>query len=235
MSCKNIQIFQHVAFEGPAAIEPFIITKGHRVRVTKVYDNDLAAIHPNTDALVVMGGPMSTSDEARHDWLTEEKRAISEAIQKDMPILGICLGAQLLAEALGASVEPMGYREIGWHRVETNSEFREHALGKSFPTEFTPLHWHGDRFTIPDLALPIGSSEACANQGFVFGENQIGLQFHLEFDQCSVKRLAENAADELDGTRFVHTEQEMLKEHRFFSAAEQLLTNFLDDFIKQID
>ncbi len=233
MTALNIQIFQHVAFEGPAAIEPFFNSKGHRVEVNRLYSGEPAEIDSRTDALVIMGGPMGVGDESKYPWLAEEKRAIESALQKDLPILGICLGAQLLAEVLGAQVKSMGYREIGWFEVEARPEFLEHPLGKSFPPRFTPLHWHGDNFDIPQSAIRLGSSSACANQGFVYGDKHIGLQFHLEFDQKSVKRLARNAAHELTGCGSIHSETEMLEQPQLFECAESLLSNFLDDFIDQ--
>lgn len=232
MSVLNIQIFQHVPFEGPAAVEPYIKKRGHQVEVKKLFDGDKA--EPlSADALIVMGGPMGARDEDKFAWLVEEKQALEVALKRDIPILGICLGAQLLADVLGAEVKPMGYREIGWFPVQASSDFLEHPLGRSFPRNFTPLHWHGDSFAIPQEAIALGSSEACANQGFVYGGRQVGLQFHLEFDQSSVRRLARNAADELDGSRYVQGEKEMLKQSAMFSAADQLLENFLDDFLGQ--
>lgn len=231
MSALNIQIFQHVPFEGPAAIEPYFVAMGHQVCVTKLFAQDRAEVHSNTDGLIIMGGPMGTSDEAEFPWLADEKKAILKAVELDMPVLGICLGAQLLAEVLGAKVSPMGYREIGWFPVETNVEFLDHPLGKVFPEEFAPLHWHGDTFEIPDSAIAIGASEACPNQGFVYGTKQIALQFHLEFDQTSVKRLAKNAANELDGTKYVQSEERMQQQSELFVAADQLLANFLQEFV----
>lgn len=232
MSALNIQIFQHVPFEGPAAVEPYMKRKGHRVEVKKLFDGDPPECR-DADALVVMGGPMGVADEDKFAWLTMEKHAIETALSRDIPVLGICLGAQLMADVLGAEVHPMGYREIGWFPVEASDQFRQHPLGRSFPNSFTPLHWHGDSFAIPKQALELGSSEACANQGFVYGRKQVGLQFHLEFDHSSVQRLSKNAAAELDGTQYVQSEEEMLKETDLFSAADHLLDEFLGDFLEQ--
>lgn len=227
----RVQIFQHVPYEGPAAIEPYLIKRGHKVEVIQWFAGQLPEAITETDALIVMGGPMSVSDEESFPWLKLEKAAIAEALRLDVPLLGICLGAQLLAEVLGAQVNPMGYREIGWFPVETNQEFLDQPLGNSFPKRFTPLQWHGDSFDIPAGCISLGSSQACKNQGFIYSKKQIGLQFHLEFDQSSVQRLATNAADELDGTEFVQSEQQMLAKEEFFIEADQLLDSFLDDFL----
>lgn len=231
MTALNIQIFQHVPYEGPVAIEPYFVAMGHSVQVTKLFAQESAEIFSNTDALVVMGGPMSVSDEAKYFWLQQEKEAIAKAVQMNMPVLGICLGAQLLAEVLGAKVSPLGYREIGWFPVKTNKEFLDHPIGNSFPKSFCPLHWHGDAFEIPDSAIALGSSAACANQGFIYGERQIGLQFHLEFDRSSVKRLSTIDANELNGTRFVQSEEQMLSQPNLFVDADRLLSEFLVDFV----
>jgi GMP synthase-like glutamine amidotransferase len=162
------------------------------------------------DLLVVMGGPMSVWDEARHPWLREEKRYLAEAVAHGIRILGVCLGAQLLAEVLGARVFPGSHKEIGWFRVRTLPEAKP-ALPTGFPGEFTAFHWHGDTFAIPGGATHLFASAGCPGQGFLHEDRFLGLQFHLESTRDGVRRLVANCATDLaDGGQYVQSREEIL-------------------------
>lgn len=220
-------VLQHVPFEGPGTIQPFLADRRIDATTVHLYRGDALPAPADFDLLVVMGGPMSVHDEREHRWLIDEKRLIEAALQADRRILGICLGAQLIADVLGSTVEPMGYREIGWFPVDlasTAPAWIARALGE----RFTPLHWHGDTFTLPVGAVQIGSSAACAQQGFVYGDRIVGLQFHLEFTPDSVHRLIANAADELDDSRWVQTPEQLLDSGDRFAAAHRKLDDLLD-------
>lgn len=223
----KIQVFQHVPFEGPGTIGPFLQASGeHQIEIAHLYRGELPKVL-DCDLLVVMGGPMGVYDEAEFPWLIDEKRAIESALRSGSKVLGICLGAQLIASVLGADVRPMGYREIGWFPVVSEPDFHGGWAQGIFPEKFEPLHWHGDTFDIPAGASRLGSSTACQNQGFVVGDQVVALQFHLEFNADSVRRLAGAVPGELDGSAYVQTEAQMLQQQNNFEDANELMQKLL--------
>jgi len=199
----RIHSLEHVPFERPAAIGDWAQAKGHSLSSTRLYAGDRLPEPEAIDLLLVMGGPMSVHDEASHDWLRPEKRLLERALRSETPILGICLGAQLVAEVLGAEVRPNDRREIGWFPVSLREEACRASLFADFPARFPAFHWHGETFAIPAGALPVAESAACANQGFVIGKRIVGLQFHLEATVASIAGLVENCRDELTEGEFI--------------------------------
>jgi GMP synthase-like glutamine amidotransferase len=179
-------------------MEPWLRGRGHSLSYTHFHAGSLP---PETGApadwLIVMGGPMGVHDEADLPWLKAEKRAIRAALDRGAAVLGICLGAQLMADALGAAVGRNAHKEIGWHPVELSPEAKSTWLGEIFPAAFTPFHWHGDTFAIPAAAVPLGSSAACRNQGFLWNDRALALQFHPEVTPESLAALAVNCGEEL--------------------------------------
>lgn len=195
----NIAVLQHVAFEDAGKVGELLQQWGHQLQVCHVYKESLPEL-ANCDAVLVMGGPMSAYDEPTLLWLAAEKQFLRAAIAAGKPVLGICLGAQLLADVLGARVYPGPHREIGWFAIETDSQLRASPYAAVFGEQFMAFHWHGDTFTLPDGALPIGTSAACACQGFIWQQRVIGLQFHLEMSADGVAKLAKHCAAELDNS-----------------------------------
>src|SRR5690606_28697951 len=141
------------------------------------------------DALIVMGGPMNVDEHARHPWLAGEKALIRAAINAGRPVLGICLGAQLIAASLGAPVTRNAETEIGWFDVELEPAGRASPLFAGFPPRFAAFHWHGDTFAIPAGAQRLMRSEACSHQGFALGARVVGLQFHLEVTAANARAM----------------------------------------------
>jgi GMP synthase-like glutamine amidotransferase len=141
----------------------------------------------------VLGGPMNVYEHARHPWLADETAFIGEALRAGKSVLGLCLGAQLMAVALGGHVAANAHREIGWGPVETVPEARADARALCFPARFTTFHWHGDTFSLPAGAVWLFRSEACAHQGFAWGERAVGLQFHPEITAEAVEAWIEVA------------------------------------------
>ncbi len=230
----RIQIFQHVPFEGPGTIAPFFHAQGiHQVHITHFYRDEQPLSTTVYDFLVIMGGPMGVHDESRFSWMTREKRAIEEALAQEKRVLGICLGAQMIAHVAGAQVGPLGYREIGWHPVSTRRDWQAGVFGDLFPERFVPLHWHGDTFDLPPTALALGSSDACRQQGFALGQRVVGLQFHLEFNASSIRRLCRNASDELASPGFVQSEEEMLAQAWRFDDCHQMMSTLLQRMIRE--
>ncbi len=184
----------------------------------------------DVDLLIVMGGPMSVHDETEYRWLPAEKQLIGTALDAGRFVLGICLGAQLIAEVLGATVAPMGFREIGWFPVRRSDVIAAAAtglagtLGRALPPRFDAFHWHGDTFTIPPGAYPIGASDACPSQGFLWRDRALALQFHLETTAESARALVENCGDEIDGGgRYVQSRETIAAEAARFAGANRLM------------
>jgi len=200
--------FQHVPFEGLGSIEPWLIGRGYEITRTLLSEPEPLPSPGEVDFLIIMGGPMSVNDLDEYPRLASEKDFIGKFIATGKPVLGICLGAQLIASALGGRVFPNHRREIGWYPVRGVSPADPGLF--PFPGEAEVFHWHGETFSLPEGAVRIARSAACENQAFQIGANVIGLQFHLETTAESARILVENSRDELTGGEYVQGEGEIL-------------------------
>lgn len=221
----KIHYFQHVPFESLGSIEDWALARGHRLSSTRFFADDPLPRIEEIDWLIVMGGPMDIYATDSYTWLTREKRFIELAIENNKMVLGICLGAQLIADALGARVYRNVSKEIGWFPIAFTPEARPSPLFRFLPAHLTVLHWHGDTFELPHGAMRIASSEACENQGFVRGNKLVGLQFHLEFTKRSLEQLIENCADELVPGKYVQPAEKMLSTDDYFEQNNRAMQN----------
>ena len=196
---------QHESFEGPGYIREWAQKRGHEITGVMAFERQPLPSIDSFDLLVVMGGPMSVHDDAIFPWIENEKRFLKNTITAGKSVLGVCLGAQLLADALGAGVRKNLYREIGWFDVKLSGAGRKTRLGKLLPKEFRAFHWHGDTFDVPDGAIHLGSSDACANQGFIWADRVVALQFHNEVTTESIRDLSGACMNEIDGSLFVQS------------------------------
>lgn len=200
---------QHVPFEGPGAIAPWLESAGYTLGCTRLDLGEPLPAPEAPDFVVIMGGPMSVNDEATYPWLAAEKAFVHEVIQGGTPVLGVCLGAQLIAAAMGGRVYPGTEPEIGWFPVHGVAPATPDVL--ALPATFEVFHWHGETFSLPPGAVRLASSEACATQAFQLGRHVIGLQFHLETTPTSAQALVENCRDALHPPRrFVQAEADIL-------------------------
>ncbi|MFA5181228.1 MAG: gamma-glutamyl-gamma-aminobutyrate hydrolase family protein [Syntrophales bacterium] len=199
---------QHVPFEGLGSIEPWLEAAGYEITNTRLFEAAGLPDPAMIDMLVVMGGPMSVNDEDKFPWLAQEKRFIRAAINYGTPVLGICLGAQLIASAMGAMVYRNSVKEIGWFPIQGVSTNDRSAF--SFPPSVEVFHWHGETFDLPSGAIHLASSEGCENQAFQLGRSVMGLQFHLETTPAAARAIISNCRDELIPSKYIQTEEEIL-------------------------
>ncbi len=204
---------QHVPFEGLGAIEPWLGAAGYEVTRTPMYESVELPTPEEIDFLVVMGGPMSVNHEAELGWLVPEKRLVRAAVESGKPVFGVCLGAQMIASAMGARVYRNREKEIGWFAVRAVEPATADGDGDPifrFPPSTEVFHWHGDTFDLPRGAVHLARSEACDNQAFQLGRSTIGLQFHLETTPEGARELIRCCRGGLEPSTYVQTEEEIL-------------------------
>lgn len=186
---RKLLVFQHSAREPLGILDPLLRRSGFRVRyINFARHPDMRPDVGRYNGLIVLGGPMNVDQTDRYPHLSAEIDAIREALRLDIPVLGICLGAQLLAAALGANVRPNPVREIGWYQIHPTDAAREDRLCRHFDGTQHVFQWHAYTFDLPPGAVHLASTPTCAHQAFRYGERAYGLQFHLEADQHLIQR-----------------------------------------------
>lgn len=220
----RIHSLQHVEFEGLGSIETWAQDTGTTITRSLMYkDNPLPPTN-DFDFLVVMGGPMNIYEEELFPWLAGEKLFIKKAIAAGKIVLGICLGAQLIADALGAEVTRNQHIEIGWFPLTSIHP----DMNGIIPDGALAMHWHGDTFAIPQNAERLAASKACLNQGFIYRQRVIGLQFHLETTVESLSLLINHCRNELTPRTYVQTPEEMLSQPERFTHINQMMSHLLN-------
>lgn len=205
----KILCLKHIAFEGPGTFALWAQTRGHDLEVVSVYHNQPLPATETFDVLLVMGGPMNIHEHSIYPWLAKEKSYIGDAIVAGKHVIGVCLGAQLIADALGATVRPGTNKEIGWFPIRP-SEHCPNSL--PLPDELRVLHWHGDTFEIPKGAQLIAFSHACKHQGFLYRERVLALQYHLEMTPQCLALLIAACRNELVNAPYIQDADRMLAE-----------------------
>ena len=220
----RIHALYHVDFEELSHIKQWAESRGHRITVTRFYENDPLPAQDSFDWLVVMGGPMSIHDESDFQWLADEKAFIQQSINDGKTVIGVCLGAQLIADSLGAKVAPSGIKEVGWLPIQLTEQGLAHPLLAGLPkNEFTVFHWHGDGFECPKGATPIATSHTWANQGFIYqtpkhkalGTWVLGWQCHFEVTNQSMVDMVSHGQ--------THIQEAMIDHPDSVQAAEEIL------------
>lgn len=173
-------VFQHVDVEHPGALAELAAARGDELEIFLLEGGPTLPDPLAYDALIVLGGPMNVDEEERYPWLVAEKAAIAHAVRAGLPYLGICLGGQLLARALGASVTRSPEPEIGFDTVRLEPPALADPLFGGLSPELRVFQWHGDMFAIPDGAVRLATGSRCPNQAFRYGTSAYGLQFHIE-------------------------------------------------------
>ena len=195
----KIYVLQHHPVENLGTIADALEGAALAWQYVRVADGQpVPADMKGAGGLIVMGGPMAVYQTDRYPWLRNEMRLIEDAVKSNLPVLGVCLGAQIVAAALGAKVERNpGGKEIGWHPIRLHDSAKDDRLMRALPATITPFHWHGDIFELPPGAVSLASSDKTPCQAFRHGEKAYGLQFHLEVTRESVAAMADAFAKEL--------------------------------------
>lgn len=225
----RIHYVQHVAFEDPVLIDAWARDRGATRTTTHLHEGQALPPHDAYDWLVVLGGPMSVHDADRIDWLPRETQHLREAIEAGKTVLGICLGAQLIADVLGARVYPADRPEIGWFPVTLSRDGLRSPLLDGFPPTFDAFHWHAETFDLPAGCTHLAGSAVCPNQAFSYADGRVlALQFHLESDARSIRSLLVHAGRDLEEGPTVQTHGTMLSRLDARKQAESLLRRLLD-------
>jgi len=210
----------------------WFLSRGHELSCTRLFEESALPVLEDFDWLVVMGGPMGVGDSSKFPWLIPEMNLIQSTIINGKRILGVCLGAQLMAAAMGAKVSKNPHKEIGWFSVnKTGGE--NTAFTEDFPKTFDAFHWHDDTFDIPQRAEHLVSSAVTSNQGFCIGKSALALQFHLELRTGDANRIAESCHDDLTPGTYVQQPEEFTKKKDLFEDANMLMGRLLETLEKE--
>lgn len=199
----RLHYLQHVPFEDAAEIASWVHYRGHQMACTRLYGGEPLPAQDQFDWLIVLGGPMNVYEHDEHTWLRPEKECLRQSIAGGKTMLGVCLGAQLIADVLGGPVTRNSHKEIGWHPVSLTADAHKSPLFAGWPDRFEAFHWHGDTFGIPSEAIHVASSVGCRNQAFLYTDRVVGLQFHIEYSAESIQKMLTNCSDELRAGPYV--------------------------------
>jgi len=229
MKSLNVHYLQHASFEGINCLSPWFKQQGHKITGTHLYRGDTLPSIDAFDWLVILGGPMSVHCTDKHPWLVAEKQLIKQAIDNKKIVLGICLGGQLIANVLGATVKKNTHKEIGWHPITRHDAIENSAFKGIFPPQMPMFHWHGDTFDIPAGAIPIASSTACTNQGYVIGDRIVGLQCHPETTPEFINYLAEAGQDELaESSPYIQATEKLFADEQTYKNINSVMIRILE-------
>jgi GMP synthase (glutamine-hydrolysing) len=226
----KLLVFQHSACEPLGVLDPLLRRSGFRIRYVNFGRDPLAEVDVSRyDGLVVLGGSMNVDQADRFPHLLTEISILRKALERDMPILGICLGAQLLAAALGAAVRPNAVREIGWYPLEPQAAAGGDRLLRHFDGSQHVFQWHAYTFDLPPGAVHLAATATCRNQAFRYGDRAYGLQFHLEADELLIRRWLA-VPEYLEEAGKVRAAQVLRETHRYAAGTVSLATRVFAEF-----
>lgn len=224
----RIHYLQHVPFENPGYILEWAHKNGHTLTRTLMYTKEPLPRQESFDWLIVMGGPMNIYEEDTYSWLIEEKAFIKESIAHDKVIIGLCLGAQLIADVLGGLVTKNAQTEIGWFPVFFTDKARDNELFSFLPSNATVFQWHGDTFShLPMEVDVIATGSACQNQAFMYRDRIFGFQFHMENTRQIIESLILHCADEMSDGEYIQTPKELLAHPEYITQTNEWMETFL--------
>lgn len=205
----RIHIVQHVSYETPGHIIPWARYSADIVTFSRMTESEWFPDPSLFDFLIVLGGPMSVHDTAKFPWLIREMDFIEKCIKKRKKVLGICLGAQLIGRVLNASIYQNPYPEIGWHPVRLAPVAKSLPVFKNFPDSWMAFHWHGETFGIPPMCFRIAETDGCPNQGFLYEDHVMALQFHLEADAAGIESMLAHSREHTALGSFIQSEEKI--------------------------
>ena len=224
----HVHVLQHVPFEGLGSITDWLTQRRAIVSHTRFFESISLPAVSDVDLLIVLGGPMGVHDEDRFPWLAEEKRFVRRCIDAGVKVLGICLGAQIIAAVLGSQVYANAHKEIGWFPVEKLPAAASDPIFTNFPDCLQVFHWHGDTLDLPNGARHVARSAGCEHQAFVYDERIIGLQFHLETTLPGVQQLIAHCAEEIVPGPYMQKPEAMITNSQRFDAINSIMHELLN-------
>ena len=198
-------VLQHIECEDLGTIANAMSQRGIGYKYVRLFDGEPVPYDPgNYSGMIILGGPMNVYEEDKFPYLKDEDILIKKAVKNDMPVLGICLGGQLIAKATGAKVKKGTKKEIGWYDLKLTKDSRQDKVFNSLPGTIKVFQWHGDTFDIPDGAVHLAGSELFSNQAYRVGSSIYGLQFHLEVTQEMINRWISEYEEELSTLDYIN-------------------------------
>jgi GMP synthase-like glutamine amidotransferase len=231
----EVVVFQHDPFEDLGFFAEVLAKQGAAYRVVRLFHDEMPAENwDEVKALIVLGGPMNVDDEARFPFLRWEKRIIRAAIDESVPVLGVCLGAQLIASTLGAAVFHGSVKEIGWSPISITPHGQVDSLLGYLPEIATVFQWHGDGFELPVGAILLASSQHFRTQAFRVGKTIYGLQFHLEVTPRMIERWIDERSKDLALAPYVQPEKILADTQNYAPASKYYGERFLSEFVRRV-
>lgn len=237
---KKILMLKHINIEGGGTIEDYLKLKGWKIDIRELQDGDALPSKLDYDAIVILGGPMNVYEEDKYPFLKDEDKLIKEAIKKNMPTLGICLGAQLIVKAGGAKVtknivRQVHQKEIGWYKITLTDAGKKDPVFKGLGEDFDVFQWHGDTFGIPENGTLLANAELCTNQALRVGKNIYGLQFHMEVTEDMIYEWIDTYDEELQSLKgIIEVEKIRMDTKAKFSSYKDRALTFCKNFFETV-
>ncbi|MEK6545488.1 MAG: type 1 glutamine amidotransferase [Nitrospinota bacterium] len=236
---KKVLVLKHISIEGGGTIEDYLKSNGWKIDIRELQDGDSVPSKIDYDGVVILGGPMNVYEEDKYPFLKDEDRLIKELIKKEIPTLGICLGAQLIAKAAGAKVtknivRQIHQKEIGWYKINLTDAGKKDPVFKGIGESFDVFQWHGDTFGIPENGTLLATAELCTNQALRVGKNTYGLQFHMEVTEDMIYKWIDSYDEELQSLKGVIDVEKIRKDTvKNFSAYKDRALTFCKNFFER--
>ncbi|MDY7020172.1 MAG: glutamine amidotransferase [Cyanobacteriota bacterium] len=235
MTSKQATVIRHIAFEDLGTLAPILEQAGFNITYLEAGQDNLQTIKSESpDLLIVLGGPIGAYEDQDYPFILDELSILSARFQADLPVLGICLGAQLMARALGASVYPSGTQEIGWSPITLTTAGQQSPLRFLSEEKTSMFHWHGDTFDLPNQTTLLASTPVCKQQAFMFGKNSLGLQFHPEVTALGLERWYIGHAAEIGATETVTVRQLREDTAQYSQKLEEQALAFWSEWVSKL-